>query len=70
MEDPMALELHIISREEFMALRQALPAITSEHLFNLYGISENTWRRLREGRGVRRSTLDRIRARYARIHQN
>ncbi|WP_043606151.1 hypothetical protein [Novosphingobium sp. Rr 2-17] len=53
-----------ISPREFAALRGVLPAITAEHLFAVYRISETTWRKLREGRPVKRVTLDRIRARY------
>lgn len=60
----MAGELQTLTSTEVMRLRQALPAVTSEHLFNVLGISETTWRRLREGRPVRRSTVERIMMRY------
>ena len=59
----MAKDTVVISREEFAALRQGLPAITREHLFGVYGVSENTWRKLRDGEPVKRSTLERMRAR-------
>lgn len=54
-----------ISRETFQRLRARLPAVTREQLFNCYAISETTWNKLREGRPIKRSTLDRILARYA-----
>lgn len=59
----MAKDTVTISRAEFADLRQALPAITREHLFAVYGVSENTWRKLRDGEPVKRSTLERMRAR-------
>ena len=48
------------SREIFQRLRARLPAVTREHLFDCYAISETTWTKLRDGRPVKRSTLDRI----------
>lgn len=61
----MAKDIVTISRAEFARLRQALPAITREHLFAVYGVSENTWRKLRDGEPVKRVTLERLRARGA-----
>lgn len=49
-----------ISREVFQRLRSRLPAVTREHLFDCYAISETTWTKLRDGKPVKRSTLDRI----------
>lgn len=48
------------SREIFQRLRERLPAVTREHLFACYAISETTWTKLRDGKPVKRSTLDRI----------
>lgn len=48
------------SREIFQRLRDRLPAVTREHLFDCYAISETTWTKLRDGKPVKRSTLDRI----------
>jgi len=48
------------SREIFQRLRARLPAVTREHLFECYAISETTWTKLRDGKPVKRSTLDRI----------
>lgn len=54
-----------ISREVFQRLRSRLPAVTREHLFDCYAISETTWTKLRDGKPVKRSTLDRILAKLA-----
>ncbi len=48
------------SREIFQRLRARLPAVTREHLFECYAISETTWTKLRDGKPVKRTTLDRI----------
>ncbi len=56
-----------VSQDTFQSLRARLPAVTREQLFNCYAISETTWNKLREGKPVKRSTLDRILARYARL---
>ena len=63
----MSLEMVSVSTEEFARLRRKLPAITSDNLMRFYGISENTWRKLRDGRPVKRGTLDRLMARYERL---
>ena len=49
-----------ISRDVFQRLRSRLPAVTREHLFDCYAISETTWTKPRDGKPVKRSTLDRI----------
>lgn len=54
-----------ITREVFLRLRDRLPAITREHLTDCYAISETTWTKLRDGKPVKRSTLDRILVRLA-----
>lgn len=55
-----------ISRERFETLKGALPAVTREHLFSLYGISETTWNKLRKGEPIKLGTWERIQARIER----
>ncbi len=55
-----------ISLERFEALKSALPAITREHLTDVYGISETTWTKLRKGEPIKLKTWERIQARLAR----
>lgn len=55
-----------ISRERFETLKNALPAITREHLTDVYGISETTWTKLRKGEPIKLNTWERIQARLAR----
>jgi len=54
-----------VSHETFQRLRARLPAITRERIFDCYAISETTWNKLRDAKPIKRSTLDRILARYA-----
>jgi DNA-binding Xre family transcriptional regulator len=49
-----------VSRDTFQRLRARLPAVTREHLFDCYAISETTWTKLRDGKPIKRSTLERI----------
>ena len=56
----------IVSLERFEALKAALPAITREHLTDVYGISETTWTKLRKGEPIKLKTWERIQARLAR----
>ena len=56
-----------ITPADFELLKRELPAITREQLFKVYAISETTWRKLREGRPVKRSTLERMLSRYRRL---
>ncbi len=44
-------------------IRERLPAITRSQLQACFAISETTWTKLRDGRPVKRATLDRILAR-------
>jgi hypothetical protein len=55
-----------ISRERFETLKGALPAVTREHLFSLYGISETTWTKLRRGEPIKLNTWERMLARMER----
>ncbi|WP_299004151.1 hypothetical protein [uncultured Caulobacter sp.] len=60
-------ETVIISRERFETLKGALPAITREHLTEVYGISETTWTKLRRGEPIKLNTWQRIQVRFARL---
>lgn len=55
-----------ISLERFNALKTVLPAVTREHLTDVYGISETTWTKLRKGEPIKLKTWERIQARLAR----
>jgi DNA-binding Xre family transcriptional regulator len=57
----------VVSPQAVLKLRELLPAITRRHLFDLYGISETTWTKLRDGKPVKLSTLLRIQDRYERL---
>jgi hypothetical protein len=56
--------------EEFARLRDSLPAITDRYLFDVLGISETTWNKLRRGLPIKRVTLDRALAKQARWRAN
>ncbi len=43
------LDLVTVTPEEFADLRASLPAITDRYLFDVFGISEFTWVKLRKG---------------------
>jgi hypothetical protein len=60
------IETVTISRERFEALKGALPAVTREHLTDVYGISETTWAKLRKGEPIKLNTLERMLARLER----
>jgi DNA-binding Xre family transcriptional regulator len=60
------IETVTISRERFEALKDALPAVTREHLTDVYGISETTWAKLRKGEPIKLNTLERMLARLER----
>ena len=53
-----------IAREEFDAMRARLPVATAEGLFDTYRISQGTWYKLRDGRPVKRKTIEQLRARF------
>ncbi len=56
-----------VPRDLVARLRARLPALTREHLFDCYAISETTWTKLRDGKPIKRSTLERILQRYERL---
>ena len=55
-----------ISPVQFEQLKRFLPAITREHIMNVYGVSETTWAKLRDGLPIKLSTYDRIISRHQR----
>lgn len=63
---PMA-ETLTVPNDIVLRLRARLPAVTREHLFDCYAISETTWTKLRDGKPIKRSTLERILQRYERL---
>jgi hypothetical protein len=63
-DDPRML---VLDRETFQGLRQVLPAATKDCLRETFGVSETTWVKLRDGRPIKRSTLDRLLDRYRRL---
>jgi len=63
---PMA-ETLTVPHDIVLRLRARLPAVTREHLFDCYAISETTWTKLRDGKPIKRSTLERILQRYERL---
>lgn len=51
----------IVADPQFVAAFRALaPALTKNKLREVFGISETTWCKLRDGRPVKRQTLERI----------
>ena len=52
-----------VTEKQFRALRPYLPSVTREHLMSVYGISENTWSRMRRGLPIRLTTFQRMMAR-------
>jgi len=67
MTDRADLRMLVLDRETFQDLRRALPAATKDCLRETFGVSETTWVKLRDGRPVKRSTLDRLLDRYRRL---
>jgi hypothetical protein len=57
----------VADRDTFLALRRVLPAATKTCLQETFGVSETTWVKLRDGRPVKASTLERVLARYRRL---
>lgn len=57
-----------VPQDIVLQLRARLPAVTRPHLFACYAISETTWTKLRDGKPIKRSTLERILARYERLN--
>lgn len=60
-------EMLVPDRELFHDLRRVLPAATKACLRETFGVSETTWVKLRDGRPIRRSTLNRVLDRYRQL---
>lgn len=60
------LDLVTVTPEEFADLRASLPSITDRYLFDVFGISETTWVKLRKGLPIKRATLARALAKRER----
>lgn len=63
------MNMVLVNQEQVLALRNALPAVTKVWLQEVLGVSETTWRSLRDGRPIRQSTYDRLVARFERTPQ-
>jgi hypothetical protein len=61
------MNMVLVDQEQVLALRNALPAVTKVWLQEVLGVSETTWRSLRDGRPIRQSTYDRLLARFERV---
>lgn len=61
------MEMTILSRSEYEHLRAVLPAATKDSLRDTFSISETTWRKLRLGEPIRRTTYERLIARFERL---
>jgi len=57
----------VVDREAFLRLKAVLPATTKDRIQETFGVSETTWVKLRDGRPLRRSTLERVLLRYQRL---
>lgn len=63
----MRFEMVTIAPDEFEAMKAHLPCATREGLFETYRISQNSWYKLRDGRPVKRQTVERLRARFHQV---
>jgi len=61
------MEMKILSHAEFEHLRALLPAATKDCLRETFSISETTWRKLRLGEPIRRTTYERLIIRFERL---
>lgn len=59
------LPMDTMSKEEFDRLRRSLPAATKEGVMATYGISQHSWYKLRDGKPVKQTVIERIRGRFA-----
>lgn len=60
------MNMVLVHEEQVQAIRSALPAVTKVWLQEVLGVSETTWRSLRDGRPIRQSTYDRLLAKLER----
>jgi hypothetical protein len=57
------MNMVLVDQAQVVVIRNALPAVTKVWLQEVLGVSETTWRSLRDGRPIRQSTYDRLLAR-------
>ncbi|WP_119679374.1 hypothetical protein [Indioceanicola profundi] len=55
-----------VTRAQFLEFRRHLTSVTKAGLRETYGISESTWRRMRDSQPIRVTTFTRLLARYER----
>jgi hypothetical protein len=60
------MNMVLVDQEKVLVLRSALPAVTKVWLQEVLGVSETTWRSLRDGRPIRQSTYNRLLAKLER----
>lgn len=60
------MNMVLVDQEQVCLIRDALPAVTKVWLQEILGVSETTWRSLRDGRPIRQSTYERLIARLER----
>ena len=58
-------KMGIMTDEEFARLRRAIPAVTKDGVMATYRISQHSWYKLRDGKPVKQSVIERVRERYA-----
>jgi hypothetical protein len=63
------MNMVLVDQEKVLVLRSALPAVTKVWLQEVLGVSETTWRSLRDGRPIRQSTYNRLLAKLERKSQ-
>jgi len=64
---PRQLKMGTIQPEEFARLRRSIPAVTKDGVMATYRISQHSWYKLRDGKPVKQTVIDRLRERYAAI---
>jgi hypothetical protein len=60
------MNMVLVEQEKVLVIRSALPAVTKVWLQEVLGVSETTWRSLRDGRPIRQSTYNRLLAKLER----
>lgn len=60
------MNMVLVDQDQVLALRSALPAVTKVWLQEILGVSETTWRSMRDGKPIRESTYNRLLAKLER----
>jgi hypothetical protein len=60
------MNMVLVDQQKVLVIRSALPAVTKVWLQEVLGVSETTWRSLRDGRPIRQSTYNRLLAKLER----